>query len=49
MMQEAIANIFGVYQPIDGCADWSYIGGVLVFCIMLFMALYALCGVFKRK
>lgn len=49
MMQEAIVNIFGVYQPIDGCADWSYIGGVLVFCIMLFMSLYALCGVFKRK
>ena len=49
MMQDAIVNIFGVYQPIGGCADWSYIGGVLVFCIMLFMALYALCGVFKRK
>ena len=49
MMQEAIVNIFGVYQPVDGCADWSYIGGVLVFCIGLFMALYALCGVLKRR
>ena len=48
MMKDAIVQIFGVYEPIAGCADWSYIGGVLVFCITLFMVLYALCGVLKR-
>lgn len=48
MMKDAIIQIFGTYQPIDGCADWSYIGGVLVFCITLLMVLYALCGVLKR-
>lgn len=49
MMQEAITQIFGVYQPIDGCTDWSYVGGVAVFCIVLFLVLYAVCGVLKRK
>ena len=49
MMRDAIVNIFGAYQPVNGCADWSYIGGIIVFSIMLFMALYALCGVLKRK
>ena len=48
MMKEVIVQLFGVYQPIDGCADWSYIGGVIVFCIALTLALYALCGVLKR-
>lgn len=47
-MKDAIIQIFGTYQPIDGCADWSYIGGVLAFCITLSMVLYALCGVLKR-
>lgn len=49
MMKDAIIQIFGVYQPIDGCADWSYIGGVVVFSITLLMVLYALCGVLKRR
>ena len=41
-------QIFGTYQPIDGCADWSYIGGVIIFAIVVTMALYALCGVLKK-
>lgn len=48
MMRDAIIQIFGTYQPIDGCTDWAYIGGVVVFCIVLYMVLYALCGVLKR-
>lgn len=48
MMKDAIIQLFGEYQPIDGCADWSYIGGVMVFCIALYMVLYAFCGVLKR-
>lgn len=48
MMRQVIIDLFGVYQPVGGVADWSYIGGVLVFCIALFMVLYALCGVLKR-
>lgn len=48
MMKEVMLQIFGIYQPIDGVPDWSYIGGVLIFCIVLFMVLYALCGVLKR-
>ena len=49
MMRDVIIQIFGTYQPIDGCADWSYIGGLAVFCIVLGLGLYALCGVLKRK
>lgn len=49
MMKDAFIQIFGTYQPIDGCTDWCYIGGVTVFCIVLYMVLYALCGVLKRK
>ena len=48
MIKDVIVQLFGTYQPIDGCADWGYIGGVAVFCIVLYMVLYALCGVLKK-
>lgn len=47
MMRDVIVQIFGTYNPINGCADWSYIGGVAVFCICLY-SLFRLAGaVFK--
>lgn len=48
MMREVFIQIFGTYQPIDGCADWSYIGGVAIFAICLWAVLYGLLGVLKR-
>lgn len=49
MIIEVMTQLFGVYQPIDGCADWGYISSVGLFAIVLIMALYALAGVLKRK
>lgn len=48
MMQEVMTAIFGTYTPIDGCADWQYIGGVLLFAITLY-SLFRIAGcLFKR-
>lgn len=48
MMQEVMVQIFGTYTPIDGCADWSYIGGVAIFAICLY-SIFRMAGViFKR-
>lgn len=47
-MRDVMIQIFGVYTPIDGCADWSYIGGVAIFAIALY-SVFRLAGmVFKR-
>lgn len=48
MMQEAMIAIFGNYAPIDGCADWSYIGGVLIFSIVLYSLFRVIGVIFKR-
>lgn len=48
MMQEAMTAIFGTYSPIDGCADWSYIGGVIVFAITLYSLFRVVGVIFKR-
>lgn len=48
MMRDAMTAIFGTYTPIDGCADWSYIGGVVVFSIVLFCVFRLVGGLFKR-
>lgn len=48
MMKEAMVAIFGTYAPIDGCADWSYIGGVLLFGIAFYSVFRIVGGVFKR-
>ena len=49
MIKDTMIELFGQYAPIDGKADWTYIGGVILFAIVLLMALYALCGVIKRR
>lgn len=36
MMTDLMVTLFGTYSPIDGCPDWSYIGGVIIFCIVLY-------------
>lgn len=48
MMRDAMITIFGTYTPIDGCADWSYIGGVLIFAICLYSLFRIIGAVFKR-
>lgn len=48
MMREMMISIFGNYTPIDGCADWSYIGGVVIFTICLYSLFRLLGAVFKR-
>lgn len=57
MMKDVLIQIFGVYEPVvytlsDGTAcagaDWSYIGGVAVFCICLYSMFRILGGLFKR-
>lgn len=48
MMKDVLIQIFGVYSPIDGCADWSYIGGVIIFSICLYSMFRLLGLVFKR-
>lgn len=48
MIQEMMISVFGIYQPIDGCADWSYIGGVALFAICLYSFFRILGAVFKR-
>lgn len=48
MMKEVMSQILGVYSPIDGCVDWSYVAGAAVFCICLY-SMFRLIGlVFKR-
>lgn len=47
-MRDAMITIFGVYQPIEGCADWSYIGGIVIFAICLYSMFRLLGSVFKR-
>lgn len=47
-MKEAMVQLFGAYAPVDGCADWSYIAGVLVFAICLYSLFRILGAVFKR-
>ena len=47
-MQEVMISIFGTYSPIDGCADWSYIGGVVLFSICLYSLFRLAGGIFKR-
>lgn len=48
MMAEAMTAIFGTYTPIDGCADWQYIGGVIIFSICLYSMFKLIGGVFKK-
>lgn len=48
MMQDAMTAIFGTYAPIDGSPDWSYIGGVIIFSIVLFCTFRLVGGLFKR-
>lgn len=48
MMKEAMTAIFGVYSPIDGCADWAYIGGVLLFAIVLYSVFRLIGVIFNR-
>lgn len=48
MMREAMTAIFGTYTPIDGCADWAYIGGVVVFSIVLYSVFRMIGVIFKR-
>lgn len=57
MMQEAMVQIFGIYQPIIvtlengeslSCVDFGYLAGVAIFGVCLF-SLFKLMGVlFKR-
>lgn len=47
-MKEVMVSIFGSYAPIDGCADWSYVGGVLLFAICLYSLFRLVGAVFKR-
>ena len=47
-MSEVMISLFGVYTPVDGCADWQYIGGVLLFAICLYSLFRLLGGIFKR-
>ena len=44
MMKDAVTTIFGTYAPIDGCADWGFIAGVILFAICLY-SLFRLIGV----
>lgn len=57
MMKDVLIEIFGVYEPVvytlsDGTAcagaDWSYIGGVAVFCFCLYSMFRIVGGLFKR-
>lgn len=34
-MMEVMESIFGTYSLVDGCTNWQYVGGVAVFCIVL--------------
>lgn len=47
-MKEMMITIFGTYTPIDGCADWSYIGGIIIFSICLYSVFRLAGGIFKR-
>lgn len=47
-MSDVMTAIFGTYTPIDGCADWEYIGGVLLFAICLFCLFRLAGGILKR-
>lgn len=47
-MRDVMISIFGTYTPIDGCADWAYIGGVLLFAIVLYSVFRLAGAIFKR-
>ena len=48
MMADFMASIFGVYQTVNGQANWQYIGGVLIFCIALYSIFRLIGAIFKR-
>ena len=48
MMKEVMIQIFGEYQPIDGCVDWGYIAAVAIFGICLYSFFRLIGLVFKR-
>lgn len=48
MMKDAMLTIFGEYTPIDGCADFAYIGGVVIFSICLYSLFRLVGAVFRR-
>lgn len=48
MMREMMVQIFGTYTTVDGCANWEYIGGVLIFAISLYSLFRFVGMVFKK-
>lgn len=48
MMRDMMISIFGNYTPIDGNADWAYIGSVAIFLICLY-SLFRLVGMVFKK
>lgn len=34
-MMEIMESIFGEYTLVNGCTNWQYIGGVVIFAIVL--------------
>lgn len=48
MLRDVAISLFGVYSPIDGQADWSYIASVLVFVVILYGVFKVMGGLFRR-
>lgn len=48
MMKDVMVQIFGTYAPIDGCTDWGYIAGVVIFGICLYSFFRILALAIKR-
>ena len=48
MMKDVMIQILGEYSPIDGCADWAYIAGAVIFGICLYSFFRILALVLKR-
>lgn len=48
MMRELMVQLFGTYTTVDGCPNWEYIGGVLLFIVVVY-CLFRLVGVVFGK